>query len=114
VYGASVMISSHQGVLGKLEREINSKLISTHCPALLIDSSASKAAQKEILDFVENLVSDMVFYVLQRQFNQKISISEPLCSYRPRALLQYHKIQWLSLTDCVNRLCFSTKIGAIF
>lgn len=29
---ASVMISSNQGVLGKLRRAVNPKLLSTHCP----------------------------------------------------------------------------------
>ena len=59
--GANVMISGNQGVLGKLRREINPKLFSTHCPPHRM-ILASKSAQKEIPDFVEKLVGDVLFY----------------------------------------------------
>ena len=57
--GASVMISSRQGVFAKLRREINPKLFLTHCPPHRL-VWASKDAQKQIPDFVEKNVSDIL------------------------------------------------------
>ena len=105
--GASVMISGNQGVLGKLRREINPKLFSTHCPPHRM-ILASKAAQKEIPDFVEKLVGDILFYfrdspTRRDQFKSLLELTDPDLEYI--TIVQYHKIRWLSLSDCVNRLC---------
>ena len=79
--GASVMISGNQGVLGKLRREINPKLFSTHCPPHRM-ILASKAAQKEIPDFVEKLVGDVLFYFRDSptrsdQFKSLLELTDP-------------------------------------
>ena len=105
--GASVMISDKQGVLGKLRRNVNPKLFSIHCPPHRL-VLASKTAQKEIPDFVEKLVSDTLFYfkdsaVRRDQFHSLMELTDPENDYI--SLVQYHRIRWLSLSDCVNRLC---------
>ena len=116
--GASVMISSHQGVLGKLRRGITPKLFSTHCsPHRLV--LASKTAQKDIPDFVEENVSDVLVYfrdssTRRDQFQSLLELTDPEHDYI--AIVQYHKIRWLSLSDCVNRVCMHsvTKPGTFF
>ena len=102
--GASVMISGNQGVLGKLRREIKPKLFSTHCPPHRM-ILASKAAQKEIPDFVEKLVGDVLFYFRDSptRRDQFKSLTDPDLEYI--TIVQYHKIRWLALSDCVNQLC---------
>ena len=105
--GASVMIFSHQGVLGKLRRGINPKLFSTHCPPHRL-VLASKTAQKDIPDFVEKNVSNVLFYfrdssTRRDQFQSLVELTDPERDYI--AIVQYHKIRWLSLSDCVNRVC---------
>ena len=69
---------------------------------------ASKAAQKEIPDFVEKLVSDVLFYfrdssTRRDQFKSLVELTDPENEYI--TIVQYHKIRWLSLSDCVTRLC---------
>lgn len=91
--GASVMISDKQGVLGKLRKNLNPKLFSIHCPPHRL-VLASKTAQKEIPDFVEKLISDTLFYFKDSAVRRDYI-----------SLMQYHKIRWLSLSDCVNRVC---------
>ena len=105
--GASVMISSNQGVLGKLRQSVNSKLFSVHCPPHRL-VLASKTAQREIPGFVEKLISDVLFYfrdssTRRDKFMTLLQLTDPDHEYV--ALVQYHKIRWLSLSDCVNRVC---------
>ena len=52
--GASVMISSKQGVLGKLRSNVNPNLFSSHCPPHRL-VLAAKEGQKEIPDEIEKL-----------------------------------------------------------
>ena len=69
---------------------------------------ASKAAQKEIPDFVEKLVGNVLFYfrdspTRRDQFKSLLELTDPDQKYI--AIVQYHKIRWLSLSDCFKRLC---------
>ena len=114
--GASVMISSNQGVLGKLRREMNPKLFSIHCPPHRM-ILASKAAQKELPDFVEKLVGDVLFYfrdspTRRDQFKSLMELTDPDHEYI--TIVQYHKIRWLSLSDCVNRVCMLLSSLVLF
>ena len=105
--GASVMISNQQGVFGKLRREINPKLFLTHCPPHRL-VLASKTAQKEIPDFVEKTISDVLFYfkdspTRRDQFHLLLELTDP--EHEFIGTVNYHKVRWLSLSDCVNRVC---------
>ena len=78
-----------------------------HCPPHRM-VLASKAAQKEIPDFVEKLVGNVLFYfrdspTRRDQFKSLLELTDPDQKYI--AIVQYHKIRWLSLSDCVNWLC---------
>ena len=69
---------------------------------------ASKATQKEIPDFVEKLVGDVLFYfrdspTRRDQFKSLLELTDPDLEYI--TIVQYHKSRCLSLSDCVNRLC---------
>lgn len=81
-------------------------ILSIHCPPHTL-VLASKAAQKEIPDFILS-VHDTLFYfrgspARKDQFQSLLGLTDPDHAYT--ALVQYHKIRWLSLSDCVNRLC---------
>lgn len=104
--GASVMISSKNGVLGKLRRAVNPKLFSTHCPPHRL-VLASKEGQKELPDDVEKTISDTLFFfkdssVRRDEFKKLKDLVEPDSPHV--AIVQYHKVRWLSLADCVSRI----------
>ena len=104
--GAPVIISPKNGVAGKLRSAVNPKLFITHCPPhrLVI---ASKAGQKIIPDSVEKLVGDVLFFfrdspVHREEFRKLKELVEPNSPHI--CLVQYHRVCWLSLADCVQRL----------
>ena len=104
--GAAVMISDRGGVYGKMKANVNSKLFSTHCPPhrLIL---ASKAGQKELPTDIEKTVADTLFFfkdssVRRDEFSSLKDLVEPDSPHV--AIVQYHKIRWLSLADCVSRL----------
>ena len=104
--GATVMISQRGGVVGKLKAAVNPKLFVTHCRSHRL-VLASKAGQKVIPDFVEKLISDVLFFfkdspVRRVEFLKLQELTEPNSPHI--ALVQYHRVRWLSLADCVNRL----------
>ena len=55
------MISPKEGVLGKLRRNVNSKIFATHCPPHRL-VLACKEGQKEIPSEIEKTVSDTLFF----------------------------------------------------
>ena len=59
---------------------------------------ASKAGQKLIPDNVEKLVGDVLFFFR----NSPVRLVEPNSPHV--CLVQYHRVRWLSLADCVERL----------
>ena len=106
--GASVMISPKNGVLGKLRSVagVNSKLFSTHCPPHRL-VLAAKEGQKELPDDVEKTIADTLFFfkyspVRREEFKKLKEMVEPDSPYI--YIVQYHKVRWLSLADCVSRL----------
>ena len=104
--GASVMLSERGGVFGKLKEKINSKLFSTHCPPHRL-VLASKAGQKELSNDVEKTISDTLFFfrdssVRRDEFLALKELVEPESQFV--TIVQYHKVRWLSLADCVTRL----------
>ena len=104
--GVAVMILQWGGVAGKLKAAVNPKLFVTHCsPHRLV--LASKAGQKVIPDFVEKLISDVLFFfkdspVRRAEFLKLQELTEPSSPHI--ALVQYNRVRWLSLADCANRL----------
>ena len=106
--GASVMISPKNGVLGKLRgvTEVNPKLFSTHCPPHRL-VLASKEGQRELPDDVEKTIADTLFFfkdspVRRDEFKKLKEIVEPDSPHV--SIVQYHKVRWLSLADCVSRI----------
>ena len=104
--GAAVMISPKEGVLGKLRRNVNSKIFATHCPPHRL-VLACKEGQKEIPSEIEKTVSDTLFFfkdssVRRDEFTHLKELVEPDSPHI--RLVQYHKVRWLSLSDCVSRL----------
>ena len=105
--GASVLLSPRNGVVGLLRKKLaNPKLFSQHCcPHRLV--LAAKAGQHHIPDNIEQTVSDTLFFfrdssVRRSEFEDFLKITDPECEHRQ--IVQYHKVRWLSLSDCVNRL----------
>ena len=102
--GASVMTGVKKGVAAKLKAQYNSKLFTQHCfnHRLVL---ASKDAQKEIPDEVETTIKDVLDHfkyspVAQSSLRKICELnSEPFVK-----LVQYHKIRWLSLHQCVGRI----------
>jgi len=104
--GASVMMSSKDGLLGKLRRAVNPKFFPTHCPPHCL-VLASKDGQKEIPTEIEQTLSDTLFFfkdsALRRdKFNKLKEMVEPESPHL--RLIQYHKVRWLSLADRVSRV----------
>ena len=104
--GAPVMISQKNGVAGKLKASVNPKLFITHCPPHRL-VLASKAGQKVIPDDVEKLIGDTLFFfkdspVRREEFRKLKELVEPESPHV--ALVLYHKVRWLSLSDCVDRI----------
>ena len=104
--GAAVMILDRGGLYGKLKATLNLKLFSTHCPPhhLIL---VSKAGQKELPADIEKTVSDTLFFfkdssVRRDEFCSLKEMVEPNSLHI--AIVQYHKVKWLSLADCVDRL----------
>ena len=99
----SVMVSTRGGVYGKLKQAVNSKLFLTHCPPhrLIL---ALKAGQKVLPGDIEKTVADVLyFFKMNRdEFHFLKELVEPNNQYN--ALVQYHRIRWLSFSDCVSRL----------
>ena len=104
--GASVMISDKQGVFGKLRAMVNPKLFASHCPPHRL-VLACKEGQKELPSDIEKTVSDTLFFfrdssVRRDEFIHLKELVEPDSPHIK--LVQYHKVRWLSLSDCVSRL----------
>ena len=103
--GAAVMIYPKNGVAGKLRSVVNPKLFVTHCPPHRL-VLASKAGQKLISDNVEKLVGDVIFFrdspVRREEFRKLKELFKPNSPHV--CLVQYHRVCWLSLADCVERL----------
>jgi hypothetical protein len=104
--GAPVMISQKNGVAGKLKSSVNAKLFITHCPPHRL-VLASKSGQKHIPDDVEKLIGDTLFFfkdspVRREEFRKLKELVEPDSPHV--ALVLYHRVRWLSLADCVERL----------
>ena len=104
--GASVMLSERGGLFGKLKDRISSKLFSTHCPPHRL-VLASKAGQKELPSDIEKTISDTLFFfrdssVRRDEFVALKEMVEPESPFV--AIVQYHRVRWLSLADCVRRL----------
>ena len=104
--GASVMISPKEGVFGKLRRATNEKLFSTHCPPHRL-VLASKEAQRELPNEIEKTLSDTLFFfkdspVRRDEFKKLKELVEPESPHL--MIIQYHKVRWLSLADCVSRV----------
>lgn len=104
--GAAVMISDRGGLYGKMKASINPKLFCTHCPPhrLIL---VSKAGQKELPVDIERTISDTLFFfkdssVRRDEFQSLKALVEPSSPHI--AIVQYHKVRWLSLADCVDRL----------
>ena len=60
-----------------------------------------------IPDFVEKLISGVLFFfkdspVRRAEFLKLQELTEPNSPHI--ALVQYHRVRWFSLADCVNRL----------
>lgn len=104
--GASVVLSEKGGLFGKLKERTNTKLFSTHCPPHRL-VLASKAGQKELPNDIEKTISDTLFFfrdssVRRDEFSALKEMVEPDSPYI--AIVQYHRVRWLSLADCVGRL----------
>ena len=98
------MISPKQSVLGKLRSNVNPSLFSSHCPPHRL-VLAAKEGQKEILDEIEKTISDTLFFFkdspVRRDeimaLKELVEPDSPLVS-----IVQYHRVRWLSLSDCLT------------
>ena len=105
--GASVLISPRNGVIALLRQKVgNPKLFSQHCsPHRLV--LAAKAGQHHIPDSIEQTVSGTLMFfrdspIRRSEFEDFLEMTDPDNVYCQ--IVQYHKVRWLSFSDCVNRL----------
>ncbi len=110
--GASVLRSPINGVIAKLrERLDNPLLLSQHCCTHRLVLCA-KDARKELPKFVEKTIESIMNYfqgsaVRRDKFGEHRvksleDLTDPEGAYM--TLVTYHKVRWLSLSDCVQRL----------
>ena len=102
--GASVMTGVRRGVAAKLKAEYNSKLFTQHClnHRLVL---VAKAAQKKIPEEVESTIKDLLDHFKYSTVAQsKLKEICELNDERFTKLIHYHKIRWLSLQDCIERI----------
>ena len=98
------MTGVRKGVGAKLKAQCNPKLFTQHCfnHRLVL---ASKDAQKEIPGEVETTMKDVLDHFKYSPVAQS-SLRE-ICKRNSEPfvkLVQYHKICWLSLHQCVDRM----------
>ena len=100
------MVSERGGLYGKSKQTVNPKLFLTHSPphCLIL---ASKVGQKVLPGDIEKTVSVVLFFfkdssVRRDEFHSLKELVEPNSLYV--ALVQYHRVRWLSCSDCVSRL----------
>ena len=101
-----MVLSQKNGVAAKLKASVNPKLFITHCPPHRL-VLASKSGQKNIPDSTEKLIADVLFFfkdspVRKEEFHKLKELVEPDSPHV--SLVLYHKVRWLSLADCVERL----------
>ena len=102
--GASTLLSTLRGVAAKAIAEFNPKLFVQHCfnHRLVL---AGKDGQQHIPSEVETMIKDVLNHfkysaVSQSQFKAIMELSEE----KYIKLVSYHKVRWLSLNECVQRL----------
>ena len=102
--GASTLLSTLRSVAAKAVAEFNPKLFVQHCfnHRLVL---AGKDGQQHIPNEVEVMIKDVLNHfkysaVSQSQFKTIMDLSED----KFIKLISYHKIRWLSLNECVQRL----------
>lgn len=102
--GASTMLSTARGVAAKAKSAFNSHMFIQHCfkHRLVL---ASKDGQHHIPNEVENTIKDVLNHfkysaVSQSQLKSLLELKEE----KYIKLVSYHKIRWLSLNECVQRL----------
>ena len=67
----------------------------------------SKAGQKELPVYIEKTISDTLSFFKDSSFRRDEfrSLKDLVNLNSPHiAIVQYHKVRWLSLADCVDRL----------
>lgn len=102
--GASTMLSTCRGVAAKAIAAFNSKLFIQHCfnHRLVL---AGKDGQHHIPNEVEDTIKDILNHfkysaVSQSQLKSIIQLKEE----KYIKLVSYHKVRWLSLNECIQRL----------
>ena len=112
--GASTMLSTIRGVAAKAKSTFNSHMFIQHCfnHSLVL---AGKDGQHHIPNEVENTIKDVLNHfrfsaVSQSQLKSILELREE----RFVKLVSYHKIRWLSLNECVQRLSSLHAILCVF
>lgn len=103
--GASVMRSEGRGVLGHLRRNYNSHIFTQHC-IVHRQVLAAKDGLDKLPNKVHKTVDDIMRYfknshVRKEKLKELIDMSEEEHEYQQ--LVQYHRVRWLSLNECVQR-----------
>ena len=101
---AAVVVSEMNGVAGKAQREFNPKLFIQRCTTHT-EVLVAKDGQKKIPSFVEKTIKDILNNF--RWSGVKKQEFEDLCSLNDekyKSLVTYHRVRWLSLESCVNRI----------
>ena len=103
--GASVMRSEGKGVSGHLRRNYNPSIFTQHC-IVHRQSLAAKDGLDKLPSNMHNTVDDVMRYfknshVRKEKLKDLTEISGEEHEYQQ--LVQYHRVRWLSLNDCVQR-----------
>ena len=111
---ASVVISQKNGVAAKARDEFNPKLYvqgcTTHSEVLV-----AKDAQKSIPSTVENIIKKVLdFFSFSPAKKSKFAALAELNEECYTILHCYHRARWLSLEQCIDRLCSVIQTVAQF
>ena len=103
--GASVMRSEGRGVSGHLRRNYNPSIFTQHC-IVHRQVLAAKDGLDKLPATVHKTVDEVMkhfknSHVRKEKLKELIEMSEDGHDYQQ--LVQYHKVRWLSLSDCVKR-----------
>ena len=102
--GASTMLSTLRGVAAKAIAAFNPKLFIQHCfnHRLVL---AGKDGQQHIPSEVESMIRDVLNHFKYSAVSQsQLKVIIELTEEKYVKLVSYHKIRWLSLNECVQRL----------
>ena len=105
--GASVMTGADTGVAVRLRNEIGAHLITIHCVSHCVALSAKTGIETSTLSsLAEDILSKISYDFANspKRDDELAKIANTFAGQEILKILKYHKVRWLSRTQCVGRL----------